>query len=453
MATREYDSVLSQYCGWYEDTSSGGLEGALKRMLQADPEWLLGRALEMEFELMNGLNGPRLDAQLAARIEQLNELAQQKKKNKNNDNSSLEHELMHVQVVNDWAQNELVRASRTLEQITTLYPEDVSALKMNQDTLFMLGGSMQMRNSLAGALRNMSKKNPLRGYAHGMFAFAYEESNMYPAARREAQMALSLNPNDTWAIHNYAHCLEMEAHHEEGLKWMLDKKIDWEPCQTLACHQYWHTALFHLNQGHLDEVKSLLDDEILTRLSIEKSVLNLHDAASMIYRLNLIDFFKKHIKLEVDADCSVRERWAGVADMCGGHQRDHLVGFTDAHFMMAYLGIGDRTSANELLETIDEITSLNMGQEVVKPLMKAMIEFDTKNYENCVQLLEPIRFEIVKIGGSHAQRDVFDQLLLVAALRSNRESDQKLAQRMIRERETFHGGRQTTLTQLLSESK
>lgn len=414
-------------------------------MLKADPEFVLGLALDLELNLMGSLSSPRYDQQLAQKIDSLNKLVERKRDRLN------DQELLHVQVVNHWANNELKDATRKLEKIATLYPEDVSALKMNQDTYFMLGTALPMRNSLASSLFQMSSKNPLKGYVHGMFAFALEESNMFDESQAQARKALELIPRDTWAIHNYAHCLEMQAKVEEGLKWMYDKKCDWSPCQMLACHQYWHSALFHINNNQFDEAVALLDKEVLTRCVSSKSTsLDLHDAASMVYRMELVDLFGKTIKKDNTKEDS-HKRWSGVYNMCKPHRRDHLLGFNDAHFMMAYLGMDDMQTARELIDTIDESPYLNEGQTVVKPLLEAMYQFKMAAYDRCVDLLESIRFDIIKIGGSHAQRDVFEQLMLVAALKSSKTAHNKLGQRMLYERENFHGNK-VRQTELLAEA-
>ena len=46
----------------------------------------------------------------------------------------------------------------------------------------------------------------------------------------------------------------------------------------------------------------------------------------------------------------------------------------------------------------------------------------------------PIRFEIIQIGGSHAQRDVFSQILIHSALRSKDCNQRKHAKELIDER-------------------
>lgn len=412
-------------------------------MVDEDPEFVLGVTLGVQLNLMGALSTPRLDKTLEGKIDSLNKLIERK------GNLVNEQELLHAQVVNCWAKNELKQSLRVLEKIVTLYPEDVAALKMIQDTNFFLGTALPMRNSLAYSLSKMSDKNPLKGYTHGMFSFALEESNMYDESQAEARKALQLTPNDTWAIHNYAHCLEMQAKTEEGLKWMYDRKCDWAPCQTLACHQYWHSALFHINNNQFDEAVALLDKEVLTRCVQGSSALDMHDAASMVYRMELVDLFGQVGKNDSD---QMLKRWLGVYDMCKPHKEDHLSGFHDAHYLMSFLGMEDLKLAREFIDSIDEAPEVREGTTLVKPLLEAMYQFKLGAYDKCVDLLADIRFDIIRIGGSHAQRDVFEQLLIVAALKSDKPSHNKLGERMLAEREAFHG-RRTVQTDLLAKQQ
>lgn len=454
-AAKQYDGALSQLCGWYEDPNLGGLSACVERMVQADPDFVLGRAFELELNMMGALSSPAINKCLETKLANFDKLVASRGEKMS------ELERLHSQVVYFWSENKLKQMSRVLERIVTLYPEDVSALRMLQDTYFMLGTALPMRNALAASLHKMTadggdtkySANPLKGYVHGMFAFALEESNMYEDSMREAQKAINLIPRDTWAIHSYAHCLEMQGRTEEGLKWMLDRKSDWDKCSTLASHQYWHTALFHINNSNFDDAVALLDNEVLSRCLTSSSALDLHDGASMIYRMELVDLFAKTSSPSDSREHS-KSRWSRVYNLCEPHKSDHLLGFNDAHYMMSFLGSDDEASARELIDSIDgdKGALLLERHSVVKPLLEAMFEFKKGRFSECVELLEPIRFDIIRIGGSHAQRDVFEQLLLVAALKSDRKAHNALGERMLYERDAMFG-RRTAQTELLAGTK
>ena len=53
------------------------------------------------------------------------------------------------------------------------------------------------------------------------------------------------------------------------------------------------------------------------------------------------------------------------------------------------------------------------------PLVKGIRAFARGDYAKCASLLAPIRGQLVRLGGSHAQREVFEDTLLAAYLRSD----------------------------------
>ena len=55
---------------------------------------------------------------------------------------------------------------------------------------------------------------------------------------------------------------------------------------------------------------------------------------------------------------------------------------------------------------------------MVPAICRAALAFAEEDYAGCVRLLEPVAAEVVRIGGSGAQREVMEDTLLVALMRS-----------------------------------
>ncbi|TIO42976.1 MAG: tetratricopeptide repeat protein, partial [Mesorhizobium sp.] len=66
------------------------------------------------------------------------------------------------------------------------------------------------------------------------------------------------------------------------------------------------------------------------------------------------------------------------------------------------------------------------------PLTLAIKAFGEGNYGEVVRLIRPIRWIAHRFGGSHAQRDVIDLMLIEAALRAG---DSALARALTAERQ------------------
>jgi hypothetical protein len=108
-----------------------------------------------------------------------------------------------------------------------------------------------------------------------MYAFSLEEYGHYAKAKKHAKLALSLDTKDCWATHALAHCYEMNGEYEVGLKFMLENEEDWKVRgprlsqfifillfkrgNFLACHNYWHSALFQIERGDLQAALDIFD--------------------------------------------------------------------------------------------------------------------------------------------------------------------------------------------------
>ena len=58
------------------------------------------------------------------------------------------------------------------------------------------------------------------------------------------------------------------------------------------------------------------------------------------------------------------------------------------------------------------------ASEVVPALVEALAAFVHGDYESAVHYLEPVADQVVRVGGSNAQREVFEDTLLQAYLRA-----------------------------------
>ena len=96
--------------------------------------------------------------------------------------------------------------------------------------------------------------------------------------------------------------------------------------------------------------------------------------------------------------------------------------FIDLHAAMAELRSGQEALAERRLGWMRETASsgaegASCYREVGIPLVEGLMAFQRGAYEQAVALLQPVRFDLWRIGGSHAQRDIIDWTLTEAAVR------------------------------------
>jgi hypothetical protein len=89
---------------------------------------------------------------------------------------------------------------------------------------------------------------------------------------------------------------------------------------------------------------------------------------------------------------------------------------------MAELRSGQETLAERRLGWMRETASsgaesASCYRDVGIPLVEGLIAFHRGAYDQAVALLQPVRFDLWRIGGSHAQRDIVDWTLTEAAVR------------------------------------
>ncbi|XP_060695402.1 tetratricopeptide repeat protein 38 [Hemiscyllium ocellatum] len=422
-ACKMYDAFLSQWVSWTNDSSLGGIEGCKTRLQAADPDFVMGHVLINGIELTGTGNSIRLDKDLDTAVKKMVGLAKTQ--------GITERERLHVEALDLFSKGAFPKACKVWEEILMYQPTDILALKLAHDTYFYLGLAQQLRDCLARALPHWTPQMPLYGYLKGMYSFGLVETNFYDLAEKTAKEGLVLNPCDAWSAHSLAHVYEMRADVTNGLKFMKETENNWKGSDMLACHNYWHWALYHIEKGDYDSALSIYDARVSKSCFETASMLDIIDTSSMLYRLQM-------------EGVNVDNQWKKLARVTKDHAKDQILIFNDAHILMSLLGAKEIDTANEVITSLQELSKTpgenyqyQIGKELGLPICQAIAEFANGNYSRTVDLLNPVRYRIQNIGGSNAQRDIFNLLLIHAALKSDSRDHQKLARCLVLERDAF----------------
>lgn len=393
-AARLYDEAIDTY--FHYDLA---LPRKVKAVLEADPEFGMGHCLRGYVLMMLGTSGvyPKvMQAAAAAR----GFLA-----------AGTARERAHVDALEAWARGDLLGACAHWDAILCAHPHDVLALRLHHNAAFWSGRNYVLRNTVASVFDAWDETVP--GFAHvlGMFAFGLEECGEYGRAEAYGRRACELDPGDLWAIHAVAHVLEMQGRHGDGQRW-LDRPADaFAGKNPFQGHVWWHAALFALERGDRDAVLALYDERI--RAANTEFYLDVQNMASLLKRLELVGI-------------DVGARWEELADFAQDHTHDHVMAFTDVHACLALAAAGRAAAAQDYVgslrafaRTPDNFAAATM-EAVTVPLCEALIAYEAGEPARAADLLMPLRDDLAPIGGSHAQRDLFHQILLDALFRSGR---------------------------------
>jgi hypothetical protein len=138
-----------------------------------------------------------------------------------------------------------------------------------------------------------------------------------------------------------------------------------------------------------------------------------------------------------DEGVAAGSRWDELADIAERRAREHVLAFADAHFLLALAGAGRLDKADAMARSMasadlaGRTTEAPIVSGIGAALGDAIIAFRRGDFARAVDRLYRRRAEIGRIGGSHAQRDVFARLLIEAALKAGRA---KLARALLAER-------------------
>ncbi|XP_032117373.1 tetratricopeptide repeat protein 38 isoform X1 [Sapajus apella] len=432
-ACKLFDATLTQYVKWTNDKSLGGIEGCLSKLKAADPTFAMGHAISNGLVLIGTGSSVKLDKELDLAVKTMVETSRTQPLTR--------REQLHVSAVETFAKGNFPKACELWEQILQDHPTDMLALKFSHDAYFYLGYQEQMRDSVARIYPFWTPDIPLSSYVKGIYSFGLMETNFYDQAKKLAREALSMNPTDAWSVHTIAHIHEMKAEIKDGLEFMQHSEAQWKDSDMLACHNYWHWALYLIEkslirrtlffQGEYEAALTIYDTHILPSLQAGGGMLDVVDSCSMLYRLQM-------------EGVSLGQRWQDVLPVTQKHSRDHVLLFNDAHFLMASLGAHDTQTTQELLTTLRDASESPgencqhlLARDVGLPLCQALVEVEAGNPDRVLELLLPIRYRIVQLGGSNAQRDVFNQLLIHAALNCTSSVHKNVARSLLMERDAL----------------
>ena len=273
---------------------------------------------------------------------------------------------------------------------------------------------------------------PDDSFVHGLHAFVFEEQGESEEAVRWAERCIARNPEDTWGVHALTHALYELAAYEEALERVplaLDACVNMNYYRN---HMLWHLILFRIAVGGYDAASEMCRDWF----EVEPSArgLDLRNTVSTLWRFELYGM-------------DPGDRWRPFVDILKRQlDRPEDSPFHHSHVGMALAGGRDWDTAErhlDILRARARVSDNDIWDRVVIPLNEAQHAFVRGEWDRVVAKTEPIRDEIIRLGGSKTQRDAFHDTLLAAALRAT-DTDrarQYLDERLARRAEHFWSNR------------
>ena len=349
-----------------------------------------------------------------------------------------DREKQAIEAIGLWVDGKGPQSVALVREHLKEYPRDALMSRLAQ-RLYMLGCSGSGVPNFPGELYEMCKS--IAPYCMddwsflSQYAFAHHETGRLDESLELAQRSLDMRPTNAVASHSATHVYFEKGDASSGDDFLGTWITCFDKRAPYHVHLSWHLALFRLALGHYQDAVDLYESDIRPSV-VAKSPASLSDSASLMWRLQLYGKTPPPMPWE-----EVRDQAAPAADGNGP-------AFRDAHAALAFSACGDDEAMGRLMDRLGKLANQGnaLAAEVTLPLAQGISAFAQGNYSEAVRLLEPQMKQLERIGGSHAQREVFEDTMLESYIRAEQfdKAREMLDERLSRRssvRDTFWLGR------------
>jgi tetratricopeptide (TPR) repeat protein len=243
-------------------------------------------------------------------------------------------------------------------------------------------------------------------YLLALLGFVDQEQGRFDAAGRLAEQALAAEPTSVTAAHLQAHVNLEVADHEHGLRWLDAFHAGMAPDSDYHHHVGWHAALHALALGDLASTRQRL---VALAAPSTDTVRQVVDTGTLLLRCRLCGV--------VGAEQDPTEGRGGTpsAVMLADPTSMYLA------FQVA-VGLAVQRRADDLRELARRAPGMTgPGVAAMLPdLARALADWVEGSHDRAADALAALRPASYRWGGSRAQRDVVEDVLIDAALRAGR---------------------------------
>ena len=237
--------------------------------------------------------------------------------------------------------------------------------------------------------------------------WSHTEAGNLSTGRALSERAMELRSANANAAHGLSHAMFEQGDMEAGRRFLSQ----WMPMHDrqsfLHGHLAWHVALTLLDNDDLGGALAIYEQHIKPAGRPYPPLNIFTDGASLLWRLSLAG----QTGLEV--------HWRDIAAYGEKYFPQAGAHFADVHFALATAMTGGDALDTRLaqLEARDADGKLAPGHAAIE-LCRGIRAFADGDHEGAIRFLEPALSELARIGGSHAQRELWEDTLIVAYLRA-----------------------------------
>lgn len=374
-----------------------GVAETLDEAIAADPHFALAYAARARF---HAIRTEIADAK--AKIAKASELVQI---------NGTERERSHVQTLSYVIHGEPAKALANALQHLDRWPVDIviMSLPLGAFGLFAFSGMADHDQARVELCERHARHFPendwwflnYRGWAHG-------ENGDVALGRALTQRSLELRRNNVNGVHAVAHVLYEAGANDEAGEVIKNWLPGYDRSGTLHNHIAWHGALVALERGDVETALGMYGEHVAPEVATGLPINVISDTSSFLWRMQAYGH---------DVPASM---WEDAARYASSYFQQPGFPFADFHMALLAAATGDQRSLEQRAAVLASLVNdgkLKAGP-VVPALCHAVMAFADGHYTDCARILEPVAHEVVRIGGSGAQREIVQDTLLVSLMRA-----------------------------------
>jgi tetratricopeptide (TPR) repeat protein len=326
-------------------------------------------------------------------------------------------ERQHVEALSVIVGGETARGLGLIEEHVKEFPRDALLVNQAASSIGLSGRADREQLRVDFVERLAPAYGDDDWWFQSALAFGYHEVGRYAESQRLSELSLQRYPGNANASHNIAHVCYETVDNEGGLA-MLSTWLDgYDRRAPFFCHLAWHRALFELQVGRPERARAIYERDIAGSSNPRLAMI---DGTALLWRFGLYGF--------QDAPLP----WRPLVDLATRVVRPGFV-FGDVHAALAYASAGDDAALAALVAGLEALDARGhpIAGPVVLPLVRGIVAYVAGDYAGTLDHLEPVDGQIHRVGGSHAQWELFEETMVVCQLRLGRYDD---ASRLIRRR-------------------
>jgi tetratricopeptide (TPR) repeat protein len=328
-------------------------------------------------------------------------------------------EQQHVEAIALAVEGAATQALAMVRMHASEYPRDALPLSLALGVFGLLGfsGRVDHHEAQLALLQELAPHWGDDWWFLGYLGWAYIETGEVEVGTRLVERSLTGNPRNAHAAHQRAHGFFESGDAAGGADFVEAWLSDYERAGHLHCHLSWHLALFELARGNAERAREIYLDSIRPSVAQSAPMLSLADSASFLWRWWLYELTPP-----------LEEHWAEVAAHAGRHFPRASLAFADLHAALAEAATRDaRGLAQRIqgLHTLADEGRLPPGT-VAPALCAGAAALARGDDAEASMLIEAAIADLPRIGGSHAQREIFEDSLITAHFRCGQPAKAEL---------------------------